>query len=140
MNFLYLYSIFMLVIHSLLCDPTDCSLPVSSVHGISQARILEWVVIPLLQGIFLTQGSNLGLLHCKQILYCLSHQGNLWVGNYGLLFNLSYIYVLKVHKINIIFWNVLPLLNTSVLLKLDLTYLGKHYRVYKTISDVFHEP
>ena len=64
----------MLVIHSLLCDPTDCSLPVSSVHGISQARILEWVVIPLLQGIFLTQGSNLGLLHCKQILYHLSHQ------------------------------------------------------------------
>ena len=26
------------------------------------------------QGIFLTQGSKLGLLHCKQILYCLSHQ------------------------------------------------------------------
>ena len=31
----------------------------------------------LLQGIFLTQGSNLGLLHCRQILYCLSHQGSL---------------------------------------------------------------
>ena len=30
----------------------------------------------LLQAIFLTQGSNLGLLHCKQILYCLSHQGS----------------------------------------------------------------
>ena len=29
----------------------------------------------LLQGIFLTQGSNQGLLNCKQILYCLSHQG-----------------------------------------------------------------
>ena len=28
----------------------------------------------LLQGIFLTQGSNPGLLHCRQILYCLSHQ------------------------------------------------------------------
>ena len=28
-----------------------------------------------LQGIFLTQGQNLGLLHCRQILYCLSHQG-----------------------------------------------------------------
>ena len=25
------------------CDPTDCSLPGSSVHGIPQARILEWV-------------------------------------------------------------------------------------------------
>ena len=27
----------------------------------------------LLQGIFLTQGSNPGLLHCRQILYCWSH-------------------------------------------------------------------
>ena len=30
----------------------------------------------LLQGIFLIQGSNLGLLYCRQILYCLSHQGS----------------------------------------------------------------
>ena len=30
----------------------------------------------LLQGIFLTQGSNLGLPHCRQTLYRLSHQGN----------------------------------------------------------------
>ena len=29
-----------------LCDPMDCSLPRSSVHGIFQARILEWVAIP----------------------------------------------------------------------------------------------
>ena len=29
-----------------LCDPMDCSPPGSSVHGISQARILEWVDIP----------------------------------------------------------------------------------------------
>ena len=32
----------------------------------------------LLQGIFPTQGSNLGLLHCRQILYCLSYQGSPW--------------------------------------------------------------
>ena len=30
----------------------------------------------LLQGIFSTQGLNLGLQHCKQILYCLSYQGS----------------------------------------------------------------
>ena len=30
----------------------------------------------LLQGIFLTQGSNSGLLHCRQILYHMSHQGS----------------------------------------------------------------
>ena len=28
-----------------LCDPIDCSLPVSSVHGICQARVLEWGAI-----------------------------------------------------------------------------------------------
>ena len=132
-----------------LCNPVDCSLPGSSVHGILQARILEWVAVSfsrgssppwdrtlvfcvscigrqtlyhqhhlgkpiyirlccclvtsvmsdsvgpcglpparllyawdspgkssrigchtLLQEIFLIQGLNLGLLHCRQILYC----------------------------------------------------------------------
>ena len=33
-----------------LCNPTDCSPPSSSVHGISQARILEWVAISLSRG------------------------------------------------------------------------------------------
>ena len=33
-----------------LCDPIDCSLPGSSVHGISQARILEWVAISFSRG------------------------------------------------------------------------------------------
>ena len=28
-----------------LCDPIDCSLPGSSIHGIFQARVLEWVAI-----------------------------------------------------------------------------------------------
>ena len=34
-----------LLSHVRLCDPMDCSLPGSSVHGIFQARILEWVAI-----------------------------------------------------------------------------------------------
>ena len=55
-----------------LCDPMDCSPPGSSVHGILQARILEWVTIPSSRGIFSTQGLNVGLLHCRWILYCLS--------------------------------------------------------------------
>ena len=33
----------------------------------------------LLQGIFSSQGLNPGLLHCRQLLYCLSHQGSPWV-------------------------------------------------------------
>ena len=32
--------------YPILCDPVDCSLPGSSVHGILQARILEWVASP----------------------------------------------------------------------------------------------
>ena len=57
------------------CISMDCSSPGSSVHGIFQARILEWVAIPFPR-ILLIQGSNLGLAHCRQSLYCLSHQGS----------------------------------------------------------------
>ena len=44
------------------CDPMDYSPPGSSVHGISQVRILEWVVIPPPRDLPI-QGSNLHLLH-----------------------------------------------------------------------------
>ena len=58
-----------------LCDLLHCSPPGSSVHGVLQTRILEWI----LQGIFPTQGLNPGFLYCRQILYCLSHRGsNMW--------------------------------------------------------------
>ena len=55
-----------------LCHHIDCSLPGSFVQ-VLQARILECHA--LLQGIFPTQGSNLGVQHCRQILHCLRHQG-----------------------------------------------------------------
>ena len=99
-----------------LCDPMD-----SAVHGILQARLLEWVAflffrgssqprfepgfphgrqilyhlsqqvswntgvdsLSLLQGIFLIQESNQGLLHCTRILYQLSYQGS----PHGILFS-----------------------------------------------------
>ena len=56
-----------------LCHPLDCSPPGSSAHGIFQARILEWVAIFLLQGIFPTQGSNPclpSLLYCRRFFTC----------------------------------------------------------------------
>ena len=56
-----------------LCNSVDCSLPGPSVHGILQARILEWVAIPFSRGIFPTQGLKLSFPHGRQILYCLSH-------------------------------------------------------------------
>ena len=52
-----------------LCNCMDCSPPGSSVHAILQARLLEWVAIFLLQGIFLTPGLNLGLRYYRRILY-----------------------------------------------------------------------
>ena len=45
-----------------LCDPMGCNLPGSSVHGI-----------------FLTQGLNLGFLHCRQILYQMSYSRSLYM-------------------------------------------------------------
>ena len=55
-----------------LCDPMDCSPPGSSVHGILQARILEWVAISS-PGDLQTQGLNPGLWHWRQTYYRLSH-------------------------------------------------------------------
>ena len=50
------------------CNPTDYSPPGSPVHGIFQARVLEWVAISS-SGDLPTQGSNLGLPHGRQMLF-----------------------------------------------------------------------
>jgi len=64
----------------------DYSLPGSSVHGIFQTRVLEWIAISfsldchfLLQRIFPTQRSNPSFPHCRQRLYHLSHQGSIYI-------------------------------------------------------------
>ena len=59
-----------------LCDPVDCSPPGSSIHGILQAQVLEWVAIPFSRESSLIQGRNPGVLHGRQILHHLSHQGS----------------------------------------------------------------
>ena len=63
-----------------LCGPMDYSLPGSSVHGILQARILEWVAILFSRGSsqprVWTWVSHIG----RQILDCLSHQAPLSMG------------------------------------------------------------
>ena len=61
------------------CDTMDCSPPGSSVHGIlrpwdSPGKNTAVGSHFLLQGIFPTQESNPGLLHCRQILYQLSYE------------------------------------------------------------------
>ena len=57
-----------------LCDPMDYSPPGTSVHGDSPGKNTGVGCHALLQGIFPTQGSNPGLLQCRQILYHLSPQ------------------------------------------------------------------
>ena len=59
--------------YPILCNPMDCSPPGSSVHGILQARILEWVAIPFCKR--LSWPRDPGLLLFRQILYHLSHWG-----------------------------------------------------------------
>ena len=63
-----------------LCHPMDCSPPDFSVHGILWARILEWVAIPFFRRL------NLGLLHCRQILYHLRHQESCFIAWWLIIF------------------------------------------------------
>ena len=74
----YLMVVLMLVTLSrlILCKTVDCSPPGSSVHGILSSQDLGVGSHALLQGIFLTEGLNLGFLYHRQILYHLSHQGS----------------------------------------------------------------
>ena len=71
-------------VHCILCFAARCLevrlLELGESGSLHQAgeffKLLRWVVChSILQGIFLTQGLNLGLLRCRQILYQLSHQG-----------------------------------------------------------------
>ena len=67
----------------LLCDPVDYSPPRPSVHRILQARILEWVAGPSskesspssdqIHVSCIAAAAAKSLLHCRQILYPLSH-------------------------------------------------------------------
>ena len=60
-----------------LCDPMDCNPPGSFVHRDSPGKNTGVGCHVLLQGNLPNPGTkNRGLLHCRQILYCLSHHGS----------------------------------------------------------------
>ena len=96
-----------------LYDPMDYT-----VHGVLQARILEWVAFPfsrgssqsgvgslsLLQEIFPTQGLNPGLPHCRWILYQLSHKGGPRQGGGAWLFYIE----LGLGRITVVKWRWVP--------------------------------
>ena len=60
-----------------LCNPLDYGPPVSSVHGILQARMLEWVAIIFSRGSSRSRLLNSGRLNFSQILY---HHGSSQLG------------------------------------------------------------
>ena len=66
-----------------LYDFMDCSLPGSSVHGIFQARILEWVAISFSRESSQPRDQTQVSPHCRQTLYRLSYQGshNIFTGS-----------------------------------------------------------
>ena len=66
-----------------LCNLIYCSPPGSPVHGDSPGKNTGVGCQALLQGIFPTQGSNPDLLHCRWILYHLSHQGSIYIFPHG---------------------------------------------------------
>ena len=104
------HAVLCLVIQSCLtlCDPMDCSLPGSSVHGDSPGKntgvgchacpppgdLPNWG----------RSGKNPGLLHCRWILYHLSHQGSpIFTVNFPKFFNHS----------RSVLWLLLPVLTIT---------------------------
>ena len=59
-----------------LCDPMDCSPPGSSLRGILQARILEWVAIVFSRQFSLPRDETQVSRIAGKILFCLSQQGS----------------------------------------------------------------
>ena len=84
-----------------LCDPMDCDWPGSSVHGDSSSKPTGVGCHVFLQGIFPTQGSNPGLLHCRRIPYPLSYQGS---PNWGSTCFLSWILIQMALCCSVIHW------------------------------------
>ena len=62
-----------------LCDPVDCSPPGSSVHGVLQARILEWAAMPSSRGTSQPRDwTHVSYISCfgRWVLYHLCHLGS----------------------------------------------------------------
>ena len=79
---------------------TACQTPLSM--EFSRQEYWNGLSCPSLQGIFLNWGSNPGLLHCRQILYHLNHQGSPYL---RVTYYMLYIYVRSciLYKINMIY-------------------------------------
>ena len=86
----------------------DCSPPGSSVHGILQARILDWVAMPSSRGSLWPRGRNCVSCNYRWILYPLSHLGSPLL---FILFTCAFLFILilememAIHS-NILAWKI----------------------------------
>ena len=63
----------------ILCDPMDCNLPGSSVHGIFQARTLEWVAISFSRGSSRPRAqTQFSRIACRHFTVWATREGKLW--------------------------------------------------------------
>ena len=116
-----------LVMSKLSCNSIDCSPQDSSVHRISQARMLEWVPISFSRGIFPTQGLNLCLLHWQADSFQRSHQGRLVYGVDFVILKLNFNYLSIIYLI-------LPLQAIKSNYNVSTDTLVKNVTVFKTIN------
>ena len=113
----------------------DCRQPGLSVHGILQARILEWFAISSTRGIFLTQGSYLcllHLLHCRWILYC-------WVSGEAQRIrdtppfpSVASVHYPQLTKVNTFLGNLLNSIKCNTRAHSWLTALARHFFGFRT--------
>ena len=87
-----------LLSHVRLCDPMDCSPPGSSVHGILQARILEWVATLFSRG---SSWPDWTQVSCgRWILYHLSHQGSFFQLRWN-SHNIIFKWIVQLHLVHL---------------------------------------
>ena len=128
-----------------LCDPMDCSLPSFSVHGILQARVLEWIVIPFSRGsswpkdwncnscascttgrFFTAEPPNL----CSKCLLRFQYLNDLWKG-VTIIWSLQKQKLLKAVQAHNVFVCLAIIMLTNIFLVLTMCW---HYLTYHLIS------
>ena len=84
-----------------LCNPTDCSLPGSPVHGILQARILEWVAVPSFRDL------------PNSVIEPASLTSPVWAGRFLFFYHLRHLEALLYSPLPLM-WSWLPFLQPSL--------------------------
>ena len=105
----------------------DCSLLGSSVHGILQARIPEWVPISFSRGVSQTQGSNPCLLHWQVDSLPQSHQGSPTL-SYNCHIDNIYMFTIYISASRICFLTIMDLNWKST----TLNYLKENPNIWKS--------